>query len=80
MTPAEAAQMKGCHVATVYRAVERGELPHTKVLRHIGLQLADVVAWEPAPYGKRTAGERGEGAVKRRGPGRPRKGLGRERP
>lgn len=70
MTPAEAAQVKGVDISTVYRAIAGGTLRHERTLNRIALQEADVLMWEPAPYG-----ERKEGTKRPRGKssGRPKK-------
>ena len=68
VTPAYAARMKRCSRGAVYAAIKKGELPCQTVLGRIGLEMADVRKWEPAPYRARVSGAR-----KMRGPGRPRR-------
>jgi hypothetical protein len=67
VTPAFVARMKKCSRGTVYAAIRKGELRHYTVLGRIGLEMADVRGWDPAPYRSRALGTR-----KTRGPGRPR--------
>ncbi|HEY0076117.1 MAG TPA: helix-turn-helix domain-containing protein [Abditibacteriaceae bacterium] len=60
ITPAEAAQLKGVSTAAIYGAIKEGRLPHTRVLRRIGLCRADVLAWEPRSYAGRPGAKGGK--------------------
>lgn len=53
LTANEAAQLKGVTIASIYAAVKEDRLPHTRVLRRIGLNKADVLAWVPRAYAGR---------------------------
>jgi len=65
LTPREAAEDKGVAVATIYKAIERGNLQAYRVLGRVALRKADVDAYQPGSYGE------AQRATKRRGPGRP---------
>jgi len=47
LTVSQAAKLKGVSRTAVYAAIERGRLPHRRILGHVGLREADVLAWEP---------------------------------
>ena len=47
LTVAEAARLKGVSRAAIYGAIARGRLPHRRILGHIGLREADILAWVP---------------------------------
>lgn len=59
ITPDEAAQIKGVTVAAIYAAVKENRLPHTRVLRRIGLREADVLQWTPRSYAGRPGAKSG---------------------
>ncbi len=47
LSVSQAATLKGVSRSAIYAAVERGILPHQRVLGHIGVQESDVLAWTP---------------------------------
>jgi len=53
ITVSEAARLKGVTRTAIYGAIKDGRLPHTRVLGHLGLKEADVMAWTPREYGGR---------------------------
>ena len=53
ITPREAAKLKGVTRGAIYTAIAEGRLPHTRVLGHIGVRKADVLAWTPIRYAGR---------------------------
>ncbi|MBV9470685.1 MAG: helix-turn-helix domain-containing protein [Abitibacteriaceae bacterium] len=57
MTVAQAAKLKGVTRAAIYGAVARGRLPHKRILGHIALREADVLAW--VPLGHKTGRAKG---------------------
>lgn len=59
ITPEEAARMKSVSAAAIYAAVRENRLPHTRVLRRIGLRKTDVMRWEPRSYGNRIGARSG---------------------
>ncbi len=59
ITPDEAARMKGVTAAAIYAAVKENRLPHTRVLRRIGLHEADVLQWTPRSYAGRPGAKSG---------------------
>jgi excisionase family DNA binding protein len=65
LTVDEAAELKGVSRSAIYTAVSEGRLPHTRVLRRIGLKRSDVEAWQPIAYagrpGAKTRGGRPRG-------------------
>lgn len=67
LTPKQAAERKGVAVPTIYKAIERGQLPSVRILDRVALRVADVEAYTPGSYGGVTR------TVRKRGPGRARK-------
>ena len=65
LTPKEAAERKGVALATIYKAIERGNLPSYRVLGRVAVKASDVDAYTPGSYGD------AQRATVRRGPGRP---------
>jgi excisionase family DNA binding protein len=65
LTPRQAAERKGVAVPTIYKAIERGQLPAVRLLNRVALRVTDVDAYQPGSYGGV------QRAAKRRGPGRP---------
>ena len=57
LTVAQAAQLRGVSRAAIYGAIARGRLPHQRILGHIGLKEADVLAW--VPLGHKTGRPKG---------------------
>ncbi len=53
ITPREAATLKGVTRGAIYAAIAEGRLPHTRVLGHLALRKADVLAWIPIRYAGR---------------------------
>ena len=47
LSVSQAAKLKGVSRAAVYGAIAGGRLSHQRILGHIGLREADVVAWKP---------------------------------
>lgn len=50
LTPQEAAERKGVTLQTIYKAIERGLLPSSRVLGRVSMRVADVDAYEPGNY------------------------------
>ena len=67
LTPRQAAERRGVSVSTIYRAIERGEIPALRLLSRLALRAADVDAYQPGSYNGI------QRATRRRGPGRSRK-------
>jgi excisionase family DNA binding protein len=65
LTPREAAERKGVAVASIYKAIERGQIPSVRVLGRVALRVGDVEAYQPGSYGENKRDYRP------RGPGRP---------
>ena len=65
VTPQEAATLKGVAVASIYKAIERGQLTAVRALGRVAIRVSDLDNYQPGSYGdvKRT--------YKPRGPGRP---------
>lgn len=65
VTPQEAAALKGVAVASIYKAIERGQLSAIRALGRVAIRTTDLDNYQPGSYGdtKRT--------YKPRGPGRP---------
>ena len=47
LTVSEAAQLKKVSRASVYSAIARQRLPHQRILGHLAVREADVLAWVP---------------------------------
>lgn len=60
LSVSQAARLKGVAATTIYRAVNQGRLPHVRVLGHVGVRKADLLAWTPVAYGGRS-GAKGRG-------------------
>lgn len=59
LTADEAAQLKEVTVAAIYAAVKENRLPHTRMLRRIGLREKDVLEWTPRSYAGRLGAKGG---------------------
>lgn len=59
LTVDEAAQLKGVTSAAIYAAVKEARLPHTLILRRIGLREDDLRQWTPRSYGGRPGAKSG---------------------
>jgi excisionase family DNA binding protein len=58
LTVAQAAQLKGVSRTAIYNAILARRLPHRKVLGHLAVREADVLAWTPNPRSGRRKGAR----------------------
>lgn len=70
LTPQEAAAKKGVALASIYKAIERGQMPSERVFGRVVLRVSDVEAYTPGTY-TRQGGETIARAAIKRGPGRP---------
>ena len=59
ITVKAAAERKGCKVATVYKAIKDGRLPHTLILDRVALRPSDVDAWQPDKWGGQRENQKG---------------------
>jgi hypothetical protein len=59
MTHREAAAHHDVVLATIYNAVNRGEIATEEVLGKTVLLRSSVLAWSPRSYGARSRGEKG---------------------
>jgi excisionase family DNA binding protein len=50
LSVSQAAVLKGVSRSAVYAAIERGTLPHERVLGHIGVRESNVAAWTPVGH------------------------------
>ena len=50
LSVSQASELKGVSRAAIYSAIARGRLRHQRVLGHIGVRRADVLAWMPVGY------------------------------
>jgi type I restriction enzyme M protein len=58
LTSREAADRKGVTIQAIYKAIERGELPFTRVHERIVIRALDVEAYQPHNYGGRSRKDR----------------------